>query len=96
MLIPIKAIKHPLLGVFVKGVIFLYMIHPLFAFGHPRYLVQFTPVLVLAGCLLAERKCSLRDLIGFEDNSFYGAIGNAGQFLAAFTVVAYLWLVLSY
>jgi hypothetical protein len=96
MLIPIKAIEHPLLGIFIKGTIFLNMVLPLFAAGHPRYLVQFTPVLALACCLLAERKSTLSDLIGFERNSFYGVMGNMGQILAAVAVGAYIWLVLFY
>lgn len=96
MLTPIKAIKHPLPGVFVKGIIFLYMVHPLFAFGHPRYLAQFAPVLALAVCLLAERKRSLPALIGFESLSFYGLLANAGQFLAASIVFIYIWLLLFY
>ena len=96
MLVPIKAIEHPLLGIFLKGTVFLYMVHPLFAAGQPRYLVQFTPVLALACCLLAEGKGTLSDLIGFEKISFYGVIGNAGQLFAAVTVVVYLWLMLFY
>jgi len=71
MVLPFKALKCPELAVFAKGMIFLYLAHPLLSFAHSRYFVQFFPVFSLIICFLLANKEQSIKLIGFE-RFFYG------------------------
>lgn len=97
MILPIKAVRSPELAVFAKGLVFLYLLHPLVAYAHSRYLVQFVPLLALIGCLFIETKRNgMRSLIGFDRFSLLGAIGNLGQLLALLTIGCFAYILLVY